>query len=147
MWNFHLMIKKILISTRTNMLMLVDAFEGNVIATFESFDNSENKDCYGIFTPDNNFICVPENNGDIHLWDLQKRQDIIWRGHPKRVEKFLFNPKYCMAISAAQHFAIWLPDFKKIESYIVTQDIKDKNGMVQEDINSNKFSIKEKGKN
>ncbi|ETO32370.1 WD repeat protein 82 [Reticulomyxa filosa] len=132
--------KQILISTRTNMLILVDAFEGNVIRTLESFDNSENKDSYGIFTPDNSFVCVPEN-GDIHFWDLNKYRDIIWRGHPKKIERFLFNPKYCMAVSAAQHVAIWLPDAKKVQP-----QVQNKDGTTNENMSVIKSSLKGKGK-
>ncbi|ETO10284.1 hypothetical protein RFI_27093 [Reticulomyxa filosa] len=100
--------KQILISTRANMLILVDAFEGSAIRTLESFDSSKNKDSYGIFTPDNSFVCVPEN-GDIHFWDLNNIE-ILFRENIQRKLKDFYLIQNILWLSVRHNM---LPDAKK----------------------------------
>jgi len=102
--------KHILISTRTNLLILVDSFQGIVEHTYENYENKSNIELYATFSPDGQFIACGSTTGDINFWNTTDGQFVcLWKGHPKPVPYFKFNPQYLMSISAAQHVAFWLP--------------------------------------
>jgi len=53
-------------------------------------------------------------------WPPQTRTDpykvTTWKGHPRRIRYFKWNPKYMTAVSAAQHVALWLPKNAQYEN-------------------------------
>eukprot|EP01083_Nonionella_stella_P022904 63311_1 len=101
--------KYILISTRTNLLMLVDSFKGTVITQFVSYKNNTNDDIVASFTPNGEFIACGSSNGDIHFWSKDNEKVAVWKGHPRCIKYFKWNPKHLTAVSASQHLSLWLP--------------------------------------
>jgi len=119
--------KHILISTRTNLLLLVDSFKGALLGECRRYKNTNNDDIAGCFTPCGRFVACGSSNGDLHFWskdrlidDFRARREgkqrhadsakvAQWKGHPRTVRHFLWNPKYLVAVSAAQNVSLWLP--------------------------------------
>ena len=120
--------KYILISTRTNLLMLIDSMDGKFINSFTQYKNNTNDDIIASFTPNGKFISCGSSNGDLHFWSMIKvikehskrgnknyRPDrdngkvTMWKGHPRSIRYFKWNPKYLTAVSAAQNISLWLP--------------------------------------
>ena len=112
--------KYILISTRTNLTMLVDSFKGNLIAQFTDYKNNSNDDIVASFTPNAKYIVIADH--DVHFWSKDRVIDnynkkrhnnnsevAIWKGHPRTIKFFKWNPKFATAVSAAQHISLWLP--------------------------------------
>ena len=64
--------KYILISTRTNLLMLIDSMDGKFIASFNEYKNNTNDDIIASFSPNGEFISCGSSNGDIHFWSMDK---------------------------------------------------------------------------
>lgn len=119
--------KYILISTRTNLMMLVDSFKGTLMAEMNQYQNKNNEDIVGSFTPNGHYIACGSSNGDLHFWNKEqvmsdfkaktegKKINVdnpkvaVWKGHPRTVQYFQWNPRYLMAVSAAQNVSLWLP--------------------------------------
>eukprot|EP00483_Globobulimina_turgida_P010608 UN10629 len=113
--------KYILVSTRTNLLMLIDSYKSEVIHQFTAYKNENNDDISASFTPNGKFIVCGSSNGDIHFWSKDKvlaqqgnnvnvnGKVTIWKGHPRSIKYFKWNPKYLTAVSASQNISLWLP--------------------------------------
>ncbi len=100
----------LLISTRTNMLILVDSMKGTVSHIFDTYSNKNNLEIHGSFSGDGKYVSIGSTDGDISTWNAKTGEAITaWRGHPKPVRFFQWNPKYLMGASAAQSVAFWIP--------------------------------------
>ena len=115
--------KYLLVSTRTNLLLLIDAFDGELITKYTTYSNNKNLELYPSFTGNGRYISVGDCKGDIYHYEVIKHDSnnnnhssnikpkiLKWNGHPNSVQHFKWNPKYAVGISAAKSLVFWLPN-------------------------------------
>eukprot|EP01134_Creolimax_fragrantissima_P000373 CFRG0373T1 len=96
----------LLITTSISSLVVIDAFEGMLIRTYNGFQN----DCQGgaSFSPDGNYICSGSDNGLIHIWETKNGNKVAQlEGYEGPCKLAKFNPVFLQLASAADHLTIW----------------------------------------
>jgi COMPASS component SWD2 len=98
--------KHILLSTTTNIIFLLDAFNGNHERTLSSFVNTSNSVMEASFSPDGQFILAGSEDGTIHIWETQSGREVsVWKGHSGPVGVVKWNPKTMMVASGCTNLA------------------------------------------
>jgi len=103
--------KMILISTNTDAIQMIDAFNGMPIMSFFGRQNTKNIDIEASFTPDGKFVISGSEDGKVLAWDATTG-DLVneWEGtHVGPVTCCRFNPKYMMFTSCCKQVKFWLP--------------------------------------
>ena len=94
--------KHILISTKSNVMYLLDAFKCQVMHVLRGHVNDMHLPLDGCFTPDGAFVLSGSQDNKIYCWDVATGQllspSLDWHRSPPKV--VAFNPKYMMFASA-----------------------------------------------
>lgn len=112
--------KYLLVSTNSNYLLLVDAFNGKVIHRLVGHLNDNNTPLEGSFTPDAKYVICGSTDGPVHVWEVStgleitalnfhigtRSDNLIETECPKVV---MFNPAFAMFASADMNLAFWIP--------------------------------------
>jgi COMPASS component SWD2 len=102
----------ILICTVQSKIIVLDAFEGKLIAEFGGFANINGKLLEASFTPDSIYIIGGSEDGTVNVWDIEKRIEVCkLEGHIKPSKHVKFNPYHVMMASACQNVLFWIPKF------------------------------------
>jgi COMPASS component SWD2 len=103
--------KYILLSTRENLIYVLDSFSGEKVQQFTSYLNVNKTTLEASFTPDSNFVLSGSDDGTIHSWSIQNgRETATWskQGHGA-VTCIRWNPVSCMAASSCGNaLAFWI---------------------------------------
>ncbi|KAI8927031.1 WD40-repeat-containing domain protein [Entophlyctis helioformis] len=102
--------KNILISTKSNVLYIVDAFAGHIKHRLVGHGNQSNIAFKGTFTPDGEHVLSGSQDGKIFVWEVASGRHVHtldWHHEPPKV--VAFNPKYMMFASADMNLAFWIP--------------------------------------
>lgn len=101
-----------LLATVQNKIILLDAYEGKLLAEFGGFVNQTGGYLEAGFTPDSRSIVGGSEDGTIFVWDLEKRIEICkLEGHIKPSRHVKFSPTHIMMASACQNVLFWIPKF------------------------------------
>lgn len=101
-----------LVGTVQSKIILLDAFEGKLLAEFGGFINQTGGYLEASFTPDSKSIVGGSEDGTIFLWDIEKRIEICkLEGHIKPSRHVKFSPTHVMMASACQNVLFWIPKF------------------------------------
>ncbi|KAL5035972.1 hypothetical protein BDEG_23931 [Batrachochytrium dendrobatidis JEL423] len=102
--------KLILISTTSNVMYIVDAFNGGIKHRLTGHMNQMGMAFEACFTPDAEFVIGGSQDGKIHYWEVETGKHIHaleWHHEPPKV--VAFNPKHLMFASADTNLAFWIP--------------------------------------
>ncbi|EGF76071.1 hypothetical protein BATDEDRAFT_93069 [Batrachochytrium dendrobatidis JAM81] len=102
--------KLILISTTSNVMYIVDAFNGGIKHRLTGHMNQMGMAFEACFTPDAEFVIGGSQDGKIHYWEVETGNHIHaleWHHEPPKV--VAFNPKHLMFASADTNLAFWIP--------------------------------------
>lgn len=101
-----------LVGTVAAKVILLDAYEGKLIAEFGGFVNQTGGYLEAAFTPDSKSIVGGSEDGTIFLWDIEKRLEVAkLEGHIKPSRHVKFSPTHVMMASACQNVLFWIPKF------------------------------------
>lgn len=101
--------KLIMCATADNLIVLLDAYEGNETHRFTNFQN-ENSVIECSLTPDSKFLVSGSENGLVHLWSLQGLEKIAeLSGHIEKSQCLKFSPKQCLLVSGGRNIFWWIP--------------------------------------
>jgi len=100
----------ILITTRQEVIYVVDAFSGQVKKQLTGHVNTSGLKIEASFTPDAQFVVSGSQDGNVHIWNTETGQSIcVLEGHPSPVTSVKFNPHFMTMVSACHQLAFWLP--------------------------------------
>eukprot|EP00045_Choanoeca_perplexa_P002425 m.24456 g.24456 ORF g.24456 m.24456 type:complete len:318 (+) comp11510_c0_seq1:56-1009(+) len=103
--------KRILITTLEGALLVVDAFEGNVIRRLNQAFKPSGARIQGTWSPDSSTIVTGDSSGTLNFYDAEDASLIAnAQGHHEASSCVRFNPQYAMIASACSVLAFWLPD-------------------------------------
>lgn len=102
--------KYILLSTKENVIFLIDSFTGEKKQTYTSFVNDNQSVIEASFTPDAQYVLSGSEDGTIHVWKTTTGEEVaVWGGHSNTVGCVQWNPRSMMAASADSTLAFWIP--------------------------------------
>eukprot|EP00111_Clytia_hemisphaerica_P018086 TCONS_00053506-protein len=111
--------KKILVSTTSGLVYLLDAFQGNLLHTFMGLSTPGSGAVFleVSFSPDSQYVLSGSSNGKIYVWssDSGKRITVLDGMHPGSTQCVAFNPKYMMFASSCSNLAFWIPDLNEVD--------------------------------
>ena len=109
--------KLLLVTTNSNVVCIVDAFEGTVVRKWTSRLNSRGATLEACFTPDSQFVLGGSEDGTVHCWSVEETEPVhIFTGHAAPVSSVRWNPRLMTFASACMNTVLWLPkDVKTIE--------------------------------
>lgn len=115
--------KYILLGTRQNVIMLLDAFKGTMVKRFEGnfsgVNNGEqsmllqhvvNIECG--FSPDSQYVISGSANSrqNVFIWNIETGKEVhLMQFHPMTVQCAKFSHVYCMLVTACQNVVVWIP--------------------------------------
>jgi len=92
-------------------IFLLNAFEGNMVRTFEGQLSERNTPMEVGFTPDSNFVYSGSEDGCIYVWNAKADSaPTVLQGHGAPVTCVKWNPKKMMMASACSSLALWIPE-------------------------------------
>lgn len=101
-----------LVGTVQSRIILLDAYEGKLLAEFSGFVNQTGGYLEACFTPDSRTIIGGSEDGTIYVWDIEKRIEVCkLEGHIKPSRHVKFSPTHVMMASACQNVLFWIPKF------------------------------------
>lgn len=101
-----------LVATVQSKIILLDAYEGKLLAEFGGFVNQTGGYLEASFTPDSKTILGGSEDGTIFVWDIEKRIEVCkLEGHIKPSRHVKFSPTHVMMASACQNVLFWIPKF------------------------------------
>ncbi|KAH9258788.1 hypothetical protein BASA81_002852 [Batrachochytrium salamandrivorans] len=109
--------KLILISTKSNVLYIVDAYVGCIKHRLVGNMNQMGMAFEACFSPDSAFVICGSQDGKIHSWDVETGshlQVLEWHREPPKV--VAFNPKHLMFASADTNLAFWIPPMPSVSA-------------------------------
>ena len=110
--------KYILIQTRSEVLYVVDAFEGTIISRLTGHMNRTGLDLDANFTPDSQYVYSGSQDGNIYIWNLLTGHIVAkLEAHGEPCTAVAWNHKYLMFASADSDLVRCLK-FKVIQSHI-----------------------------
>ncbi|KAJ3129627.1 hypothetical protein HK098_000778 [Nowakowskiella sp. JEL0407] len=103
--------KLILISTKGDVLYLVDAYNGNVVHILKASENRQGQELRGCFSPDSKYVLCGSADGTIQGWSTEAagKPLFLYDGHHESTGVVEFNPKYLLFASADSNLAFWQP--------------------------------------
>jgi WD40 repeat protein len=122
--------KYILLGTRDNVIMLLDAFKGSMVRKLEgNFSSSEvagspcggdqavpflkhvvNLECG--FSPDSRYVISGSANPrkNVLIWNIDTGAEVsLTQFHPTTVQCAKFSHVFCMLVTACQNVVVWIP--------------------------------------
>ena len=101
----------ILLSTNTNAIKIIDAFDGIILKKFTDYLNEHQAPIEASLSPDSQFLFSGSTDGRVHIWKSKTGQKLcILNGdHPSPVHCIQFNPRYVMFASACSQINFWVP--------------------------------------
>lgn len=101
-----------LLGTIQNKIIVLDAYDGKLLAEFGGFVNHTQGYLEVSFTPDSKTIVGGSEDGTIYVWDIEKRIEVCkLEGHIKPSRHVKFSPTHVMMASACQNVLFWIPKF------------------------------------
>eukprot|EP00128_Syssomonas_multiformis_P009855 Colp12_sorted_trinity150504_noHs@24494 len=101
--------KHLLISTDSNLVFLLDAFQGSVKMVYGARSNSSGRPIEASFSPDAQFVLSGSDDGQVHVWETQSGHEVVKLvGAAKPVTTVRHNPKLLMLVSAGAELGFWL---------------------------------------
>lgn len=103
--------KELLIGTKSDVLYLIDSFDGMVKRVFIRNQNSMSLPLQPTITPDNRYIMSGNEDGSIWGWNRETGKTIArFEGHTTAPLLVKFNPRLALMASAASStLAFWQP--------------------------------------
>jgi COMPASS component SWD2 len=112
--------KYLLISTKSNVIYLLDAFTGALLHRLTGHLNAAGIYLEASFTPDAKYVLCGKldllmylsgsQDGKINCWDVKSGAKLCeWTWHSDAPRVVSFCPKYLLAASADENLALWTP--------------------------------------
>lgn len=115
--------KHILLITRQNLLLLLDAFQGTITQKLEgSFSGVASNEHSMLlqhstmieagFSPDSRYVVTGSANPaqNLFMWNAETGKEVkLMQFHPGTVACVKFSHLYCMLITACQNVVVWIP--------------------------------------
>jgi len=99
----------LLVSTRSEILYIVDAFNGEIKQRLTGFMNRTGLDLQANFTPDGKYVFSGSQDGNIYFWKVDTGELVAsLEGHSDPSTAVAFNPRYLMMASADSTVASFL---------------------------------------
>ena len=71
-------------STADNLILILDAYEGQLLGKFTSHENDKSLPLEISYTPDSNYILSGSGDGKIHIWSSKNYKEVaVLEGHLK----------------------------------------------------------------
>ncbi|KAN0006753.1 hypothetical protein ACTFIU_004944 [Dictyostelium citrinum] len=103
--------KYILLSTKNNIIFLIDSFTGEVKQRYTSFKNDNGSVIESSFSPDAQYVLSGSEDGTVHIWKTLTGEEVaVWGGHSSTVGRVQWNPRSMMAATACTNLAFWIPN-------------------------------------
>ncbi|CAG9318003.1 unnamed protein product [Blepharisma stoltei] len=101
--------------TVENMILLLDALDGQKKHIFKDFQN-ENGKVMACFSPDSKYITTgDEKNNSIVFFDVNTYEKVHeLRGHPKTPTCLAWSREHALLTSGCQNLLFWVPDQSRI---------------------------------
>lgn len=91
----------ILISTKMDVIFLIDAFDGSLKHTLKGHSNQDGLDIDANFTPCGKYVYSGSQDGSIYFWEVATGKLITsLEGHCRETSGVAWNPRYMMFASA-----------------------------------------------
>eukprot|EP00908_Phaeocystis_cordata_P024239 Transcript_671.p1 GENE.Transcript_671~~Transcript_671.p1 ORF type:complete len:319 (+),score=125.53 Transcript_671:145-1101(+) len=102
--------KLMLLGTTQGTLLLLDAFNGELVRSFSGHDNAQQLPLEACFSPDADFVLSGSEDGTIWRWRVQSGEALpALQGHAGPVGALKVNPTRMMLASACSALCLWLP--------------------------------------
>lgn len=110
--------KKLLLSTASPSLLVVDAYQGKTVACIkrESWRHGGAHPLATCFTEDSKHVCTGLHNGGIQFWSFENQDAkshakllCTYNYHKKPVYALQWNPRHLSMVSCGHTTAFWIP--------------------------------------
>lgn len=102
--------KEILIGTRSNIIYLIDSFDGYVRNSYTGHQNSSQLDLRPTLTSDTRYVLCGSQDCKIYVWQKDTGRLVTsLEGHTAYPSLVKFNPKLAMMASVCSNVAFWQP--------------------------------------
>lgn len=104
--------KTILLPSTSDAIELIDAFDGNPLATYRGHANSSGLMLEASFTPDGQFVLSGSEDGTVHVWHAATGREVtVMQGHNSPVTCVRWSPTHMLAASACTGslLCLWIP--------------------------------------
>jgi COMPASS component SWD2 len=96
----------------SDSIELIDAFDGNQLASFRGHSNASGLALEASFTPDGQFVLSGSDDGRIHVWHAATGREVaVWQGHSSPTLAVRWSPTHMLAASACASslLCLWIP--------------------------------------
>jgi len=109
---------KYLLARTSSQLILLDAFDGELICEYPVSGQAGADSDVGLgpppvpsFSPDSQFVLSGIPSGDVHVWATTNAR-LVHRleGHTATPQRAAFNPQRALVVTAAETLAWWIPE-------------------------------------
>ncbi|KAK6928377.1 WD40 repeat [Dillenia turbinata] len=102
--------KSMLLTTTNNNIYVLDAYCGEKRCGF-SLEPSPNVTVEATFTPDGQYVISGSGDGNLHAWNIDKRNEIgCWTSHIGVTSCLKWAPRRTMFVAASTVLTFWIPN-------------------------------------
>jgi len=104
--------KTILLPSTSDAIDLIDAFDGNQLATYRGHSNAGGLMLEASFTPDGQFVLSGSDDGTVHVWHAATGREVaVMQGHANAATSVRWSPTHMLAASACTGslLCLWIP--------------------------------------
>eukprot|EP00696_Hemimastix_kukwesjijk_P000794 gnl/Hemi2/11045_TR3792_c0_g1_i1.p1 gnl/Hemi2/11045_TR3792_c0_g1~~gnl/Hemi2/11045_TR3792_c0_g1_i1.p1 ORF type:complete len:208 (-),score=36.56 gnl/Hemi2/11045_TR3792_c0_g1_i1:64-687(-) len=103
--------KYILLYGPTDVILLIDAFNGEKVVQYTGHANPSGLDLEASFSPDGQYVMSGSEDGTVHVWQTVTAEKVaVWTGHAGPTRCVQWNPTRMMVASACTNVVFWRPN-------------------------------------
>lgn len=121
----------ILISTRSEVLYIVDAYEGHLKHRLKGHMNRTGLSLDANFTPCGNYVYSGSQDGSVYVWSVKSGDSIATlEGHGEPCTAVAWNPRYMMFASADSNLVWWTTRAKVLRRHSEAVEKQDRSEVI-----------------
>ncbi|CAN6338026.1 unnamed protein product [Urochloa humidicola] len=113
--------RRILLTTKTGRVHVLDSFHGNSIASYNVKPVVTNSTLEASFSPDGNHIISGSGDGSVYAWNVRNGKVARWGSTDNEPPLVRWAPGSLMFVTGSSELSCWVPDLSKLGSFTITK--------------------------